>query len=276
MNNDRLRSYFLYGVIIFLVLLVLVLGPYFVPGTNNWNSQELGKFNHQQTNFTFLVFGDNRDSLGTFDELLQKMDNESALFGVDNGDLVSSGEKEQFSLFLEQLKRSKTPILTTLGNHDLKAGSPKNYQAVFGPTYYSFTVDDSYFIILDSGDGSMDSAQIEWLKGELEKSKSYHYRFVFMHYPLYDPRGNMTGTGHALENRELAHNLNQIFDDNNVTMIFTSHIHGFYQGTWGKTPFLLTGGAGAPLEYPDPNHNFYHYLKVSVSPENVDYQVVKV
>ena len=32
----------------------------------------------------------------------------------------------------------------------------------------------------------------------------------------------------------------------NITMLFASHIHNYYTGKWGTTPFMITGDSGAP------------------------------
>lgn len=70
--------------------------------------------------------------------------------------------------------------------------------------------------------------------------------------------------------------LSELFDIYNVTMLFTSHIHAYYEGYWGKTPYIITGGAGAELGRSDPGHYFYHYIKVHVSRSGVNYEVKKL
>jgi len=65
-------------------------------------------------------------------------------------------------------------------------------------------------------------------------------------------------------------------DRYHISMLFTSHVHGYAKGTWGKKPFTLTGGAGAPLGgKPDNTKWFYNYVKVNVSSKGVSYEVVK-
>jgi hypothetical protein len=66
--------------------------------------------------------------------------------------------------------------------------------------------------------------------------------------------------------------LKALFDANNVTMIFASHIHNYYNGNWGKTPYIISGGAGAPAEtgHP-PNH---HYIVVNVVNSGINYSLV--
>ena len=58
-------------------------------------------------------------------------------------------------------------------------------------------------------------------------------------------------------------------------MLFCSHIHFYYKGKWKKTPFIITGGAGAPLKH-YKNMGFYHYIKVTINSNNVEYKVIKI
>ena len=168
---------------------------------------------------------------------------------------------------------------TTLfrSNHELRELGRANYYELFGRFYYSFAVGNSYFIILDDANKkNLGPWQMDWLKNELSKSQIYKYRFVFMHVPLYDPRKGDCKMGHSLGDLAFANELNNLFDKNNVTMLFVSHIHGYYTGIWRKTPYIITGGAGAELAGSDPQHYFYHYIKVNVSDSGVKYEVVKL
>jgi len=117
---------------------------------------------------------------------------------------------------------------------------------------------------------------MDWLKGELEKSRTYQNRFVFMHVPLYDPRADKQGLEHGLKDPAQAKAINDLLDRYDVNMLFASHIHGYFKGTWGKTPYIITGGAGAELVGTDSADYFYHYIKVNVSDSGVTYDVVKV
>jgi serine/threonine-protein phosphatase CPPED1 len=260
------------------VVVIATIGPLFIPKDTNWNPAQLQKFDHNQKVFSFIVVGDSQDSITAFNSLIDKINKENVLFVVDNGDLVASGEQIEYTLFLEQIKRSNKPFLTTLGNHDLmRSGSSSNYQQIFGHPYYSFIIGDSYFIMLDSGSGkSLDPIQIEWLHNQLNKSLNYRYRFVFMHVPLFDPLGRPIMEGHSLGDINQAKMLNNLFDQYKITMLFSSHIHAYYNGTWGKTPYIITGGAGGPLEHPDQEHNFYNYVKVNVTQKGVNYQMIRL
>ncbi|NIA07681.1 MAG: metallophosphoesterase [Actinobacteria bacterium] len=247
------------------------------PCISEWNYHQLGKIGKTQNEFSFVVFGDNKNSLTTFENLIGKVNEEDTLFAIDVGDLVYDGEKEKYRFFINQIMKLDKPLLTVLGNHDIREQGRANYYELFGKYYYSFAVGNSYFIILDNAnERNLDSFQFDWLKNELERSQSYKHRFVFMHVPLYDPRRAGKQMGHSLKDLAFAKELNELLDRNRVTMLFVSHIHGYYRGQWGKTPYIITGGAGAELAGSDPRHYFYHYIKVDISQQGVEYQVVKL
>lgn len=273
-------------LVLSLVLIYGLISYYYVVNVENqdssWNYQELQKISKNESNFLFAVYGDNRDSSEKFPHLIQNVNGKDVLFSVDDGDLTSSGTPRQFGYFLLQIKNSKAPILTSIGNHDLSSdGNESNYINMFGNPYYSFSEKNSYFIVLDDANSTnLGDAQMVWLKNELKKSQGYKYRFVFMHIPLYDPRNGTAGEGHSLDNLTTAKNLNDLFDQYNVTMLFTSHIHGYFRGVWGKTPYIITGGAGAPLSKSPAGVNstenyFYHYILVNVTDTGVNYEIVR-
>jgi len=239
----------------------------------HWNSDQLMKVDQTKRDFTFAVFGDNRGSTTVFPTLISRANSDNVLFTLDNGDLVDSGTVSNYRLFLGQIVASTKPFLTAIGNHE----DESSYHALLGPSYYNFTIGDSLFIVLDdSNEKNIDGAQIEWLKSKLADGQSQKYRFVIMHVPLYDPRLSGEAVEHSLSDLNFAHRLNALFDQNHVTLLITSHIHGYFEGIWGVTPYILTAGAGAPLYGTDPAHFFYHYLLVHVSDQGVTHQVVKI
>lgn len=274
-----------WGLILVFSLIYGLVSYYYLEDVNNqnsnWNYHELQKISKNESNFSFAVYGDSANSDGRFNQLIQNLNGKGVLFSVDNGDLTTFGTTRQFGHFLIDIKQLKAPVLTNIGNHDLYKDSDESvYTKMFGNSYYSFTEKNSYFIVLDDAKSDVNSTQMDWLKNELKKSQNYKYRFVFMHIPLYDPRYNSTGEGLSLGNSTTAKTLNCLFDQYNVTLIFTSHIHGYFKGLWGKTPFITTGGAGSPLSKPPAGVNntenyFYNYVLVNVTDNGVNYEVVR-
>lgn len=274
-----------WGLILVIILLYGVFSYYYLVDMDNkesnWNYHALGKISKNESNFSFAVYGDSANSDGRFNQLIQNLNGKNVLFSVDNGDLTTSGTSRQFGYFTIDAKQLKAPVLTNIGNHDLYQDNNESvYIRTFGNSDYSFTEKNSYFIVLDDAKSDVNSTQIDWLKNELRGSQNYKYRFVFMHIPLYDPRYNSTGEGLSLGNSTTAKTLNDIFDEYNVTMVFTSHIHGYFKGVWSKTPFITTGGAGSPLSKPPVGVNstenyFYNYVLVNVTDSGVNYEVVR-
>ena len=228
-------------------------------------------------NFCFAVFGDNKNSHFTFERLLKEIEHDPEIsFAIDLGDLVYDGEKEKYRYFLRQIKSNfHKPLLTGIGNHELKEKGRGLYAEIFGPFYYSFRIGKVCFFVLDdANEKGLDRWQRIWIERELKRSKGLcTQRLVFFHVPLYDPRRGHHR--HCLP-EEAAHDLLNLFQDYGVSHIFSSHIHGFFQGNWGGIPYIITGGAGAELVGTDPNHYFFHYLKVKVVNGNLQIKVKRL
>ncbi|HFU77644.1 MAG TPA: hypothetical protein ENK68_03980 [Epsilonproteobacteria bacterium] len=225
--------------------------------------------------FSFAVYGDNRGRDDILATIIKTVDSDrDILFSISNGDVVTTSFKYQFQNYLSLLQQSKKPILTVLGNHGIGLlENDINFKTIFGHSYFSFVLKNSYFIILDDADDeTMASKQFLWLQKELRKAQTYDNRFIIMHIPLYDPRAGAYAQGHSLEDMKQVKQLNDLFDRYKVTMLFTSHIHSYYRGVWHKTPYIISGGAGAPLI----KGGFFHYIKVTVTGTEVEYKIIKI
>lgn len=265
------------------IMLIAVVGffkihsLYFGRPVSDYNYQNIKQINQNQKSFSFVVLGDNKNSITTFNNMIKRINREPIAFAVDDGDLVFDGAMEKYKFFLNQIAKFKKPLVTVIGNHEIRENGNGTYYNLFGRFYYSYTIGNSYFIVLDdSNEQKIDPWQMDWLKGELEKSKSFQHRFIFMHVPLYDPRQGQLGKGHSLSDQANAREINQLFDHYKVTMVFASHIHAYYAGKWRNTPYIITGGGGAELAGTDPKHYFYHYVKVNVKDDQVTYDVVRI
>lgn len=277
---------YLTATAIVIASLVLISTGLFIFNTQqtslNWNYKQLSSFSHSESNFTFSYSGDERDDQGIFKKMIDNINSNypDLLFNINGGDLRSeAAELNGFKIdYLTpgKLTHFNKPVIFVIGNHEL-TGDPTAsiYQSVFGsPTYYNFSEQNSYFIIIDNANGEpLNGTQMKWLQDQLNRSQNYKYRFVFMHVPLYTPDG-ASYEEHSMVPDGIggADALTSLFDANNVTMIFASHIHNYYTGVWGKTPFIISGGAGAPAEENHPaNH---HYIVVNITNNVINYTVV--
>ncbi|RJR41091.1 MAG: metallophosphoesterase [Deltaproteobacteria bacterium] len=244
----------------------------------DWNLRNLERIRALQPDpLTFAVLGDNRGNFPVFESLLRQMARDPSLkFAVHLGDMVDKGELEKYRPFFKSLKQYlQIPLLTVIGNHELAADPEgKLYTEIFGPRNYAFHLGSAYFIMFDdaakSGPGE---EQYRWLEAELQKGRGYKIRLVFLHTPLQDPRGGEHG--HCLP-PESSQKLAALFKKYQVSRVFAAHIHSFFEGRWDGVPYTITAGAGAKLYGADPQHFFYHYLKVTVDGDRVETQVQRL
>jgi hypothetical protein len=284
-RDDMVRSVFRgYRIKIVLasICVVLFIGLKFwnqfapLPADNR-NPKEISRIKvSDPEDFTFAVFGDNKGNYSIFEPLLHDVGKSTEIvFVIDVGDLVNEGKGGHYRRLLHQVRENLAiPFITAIGNHDLNNGSSNNYLGIFGPTYYAFQVGQSYFIVLDAtAESGFNQAERQWLENELKRSQTSEVRFIFMHVPPFDPRGN--GFNKCLREKD-GKDLLDLFRHYNVTHLFASHIHGFFSGVWEGVPYTITGGAGGGLQGSDPRHFFYHYIKVHVSKENVDIMAKRI
>jgi hypothetical protein len=260
---------------IFLLAVVSVFA--FASSYNQKMIESIKLTEHKQQGFSFAVMGDNRDGNRVLEKIITKINSDKdILFALNNGDLVPDGYEKEFANYLHLIKKSKKPIVSVVGNHEIPwYDGETNYQKIFGNSNFAFAYKNSYFIIVDSSDKELSKSSLQWLEDELRISQKYNNRFLFTHVPLYDPRKGEYKKGHSFKRIKQAKALNDLFDKYRVTMLFCSHIHFYYKGKWQNTPFIITGGAGAPLKK-FKKSGFYNYVKVTVSDNRVEYSVVKI
>jgi hypothetical protein len=245
---------------------------------HNWNQREITRITVADPHdFTFAVMGDNKGNRSVFEPLLRDIGRDKEMaFAIDDGDLVRKGKVVLFRRFLHQVEENLAiPFLVAIGNHDLDdSGSNKNYRAIFGPTYYSFRVGQGYFIVLDAvTEAGFDKTERRWLEQELQRGQAAKARFVFMHVPVFDSRG---GAFHKSLPDNDQKDLLDLFRRYKVTHLFASHLHGYFSGVRSGVPYTVTGGAGGSLQGEEPEHFFYHYLKVRLRDGRAEFIVRRI
>jgi len=271
--------------IIAIIMIAIGLGVFLYPwlfempkvqDLNYKNLQKIKKTDNNSSSFAFAVFGDNKNSIFSFPKLINKLNKENISFSVETGDLIDNmiDGNSEYKIYLKQISKIKAPFLVVPGNHETE-GMSSAYYYIFGKPYYAFSFRNSYFLMLDgSHETGMGDEEFNWLKKQLDIAKNYKHIFLFFHIPIHDPVKDSIVK--AQFDEPFATKLQNLLDKYKIDMIFTAHQHGYFTGHWGKSPFSVTGGAGAELGGTDKSHFFHHYILVDVNNTNVSYKIVKI
>ncbi len=229
-------------------------------------------------NYTVLAFGDHRPPSGdkppeVFLKIRDRVNNESGAFIIDGGDLVYSGDIDQWVDLMKAWKWNK-PVFVASGNHEYQGDGVDIYTHLFGPTNYAFSLGHYRYIFANDVEDNynLPSRTIAWMKRQFELAKEHGQRPVLvMHVPPIDPRPN----GHHSLGEESAKQVLELMKEYNAFGIF-SHIHMYWYGTYDGVPILITGGGGAPLYAPHDKGGFYHYVILSMGLEGIGVKPVEV
>ncbi|WP_139958105.1 metallophosphoesterase family protein [Flavicella sediminum] len=168
-----------------------------------------------QKQFSFLVaghvYGQPSASIYPCPSLLSNIDNfntSKATFFMLLGDNYRRADSLNINAFKQTfLNKIKIPVFNALGNHDIKGKNGQDYEIYTSnftkETYYSFTINSSLFIVLDTElalvhdktDGSITKDQLVFLRKNLRnfKNKESKFRkniFIFTHKEIHLFEGN--------------------------------------------------------------------------------------
>jgi len=258
-----------------------------------WNDNELTTFSHNKSNYSFLVCGDSRNDMGNLASMINMANKQNALFTVFEGDMRDDTDYlyafKKIYLPPSSYTHFEMPVLFSIGNHEeydengTSDSAEATYHYMFGnASWYSWSEKNAYFIELDNDNENLPIAEYNWLEDQLNKSAKYKYTFIFMHIPLWSPADQ---SPHSMQVNDTnttigATTLQKLFNKYpNITMLFASHIHNYYTGKWGNTPFIIIGDSGAPTylgmtngTITNPSHR--DFIKVTVTNEKVTFTVV--
>lgn len=220
--------------------------------------------------FDFVFFGDVHGVFSHLKQIIQAANALDPMFVMANGDMTHSGRLEDYHNLLDLVGESEVPFFTSIGNHDRRVlGGRATYRNMLAPMYYSFSIRNSTFIVLDSSrKRGLQKFQYRWLERELQLAR--HQRiFVFLHRPPICPKYNYL----AFSSTPNARKFLNLMEHYQVEMVFGSHIHVFTEFQKRSVRYVVTGGGGGALWQPT---NVYHYLHVGVKKDGVDVRIMQL
>lgn len=125
--------------------------------------------------------------------------------------------------FADKFERPYKPLLdagvqfyASLGNHDSTSETSYARFNMGGQRFYTFTKGAVQFFVLDSN--NMSGQQIDWLKGELQKSTAA-WKIAYFHHPLYSD-----GKRHGGDS-DLRALLTPVFRQGGINVVLAGHDH---------------------------------------------------
>ena len=264
--------------ILFLLFYSLSIVSYAHSDASTLYERSLNKFqdNFKQLSgkdFVFVVLGDSRDNDRIFKKSLVMAATFNPLFMLHTGDLSNRGSKKELEHFLEIVQTTipDIPLFVVAGNHEIVKGSKNIFKQIIGPLDY--VLDSAKLnirvIVLDNADYILKPQQLDYLRQQLNNKRSLN--FVTIHIP---PK-TVRWTWHSF--KEGSADFMQILSDKKVTLAFCGHIHQFDEDEIKGVKYIITGGAGAPLNrWFFPGDPVYHIIVVKVKNGTVSYDRIKV
>ncbi len=272
----------LYLFILIIIILILftykIYAPYTIKDFNavNVRNMDLIKNNIDDEEYSFAVVGNIENSIAIFDNrILEKIKANNMDFILSTGNNLRDGDESKYRVFYRTLEKLNIPFLTAIGRREIGDGGNENFYKHFGPFYFSFQIDDSYFIFLDTTENTNLNWQQQWLQSELERAEEYEKKFVVMNKtPLKVESEYLKDEDEPgyIESESLRKFYQETFSSYNVDSVFSSNIGIFYQQEVGGVNYYVSGGAGGELIF-DNQKSFYHYLLVNVSDSGVEVSV---
>lgn len=241
------------------------------------------------------------------------------LFVIWGGDTVkgknASEVANEYETVRAEFGKLRIPVFNAPGNHELNLQGPTaqchdapdasgalldNYTKYMGAPYGVFYYGNSAFIAVNTDDslgsiaapacynGFVGAAQLAELKATLSSLPAgISNVFIFMHRPVYDDSGHQIGPVGNDRNTPYGAQLKafiavmRALKKPHVTYVFASHDHRYWAApaVQGAPPFMISGGAGAPLSGCPKKCRagaYYHWLQVDVDGKAVTVKPIRL
>ncbi len=192
---------------------------------------------------------------------------------VENGYFESSWDEEFFNCVSNvQTMLSQLPIYGVMGNHDGIGNLFRQYfpfPYVGDKNYWSLDYGPAHIVFLDQYNDlfpspGISSDQYNWLANDLA-STDKQWKFIILHEPAWS-----AGGGHS-NATSVQKNLQPLCEKYDVALVFAGHNHYYARVVVNGVQHITTGGGGAPLHQPLPEHENIvataktnHFCKVAI------------
>lgn len=274
----------IYLTIFIIIILILISYKIYAPYTIqdfkavNVKNMNIIKNNIESDNYTFAVVGNIENSITIFDNRILEQINKSRVdFILSTGNNLRDGDESKYRVFYRTLEKMNIPFMTTIGSREIKDDGNENFYKYFGPFYFSFQLNDSYFIFLDTTENTNLSWQQQWLENELQEAAAYDKKFVVMNKAPLNVKAEylIDDSIKYIEEKQLRDFYQNIFAEYNVNAVFSSNLEIYDHRNIEGVNYYISGGAGGELIF-DNEKSFYHYLRVEVKDDSIEVNVKRL
>lgn len=214
--------------------------------------------------YSFAVVSSIKNSDDIFKKkMINDLNNEKELqFLISTGNSVLDGAEEKYRLLNKALNNLNIPSFIGIGKNEISDNGYQRYYNHYGQSYFSFIFNNDYFIFIDTTKTTSFDFMTSWSEEELIKASKYKNIIVIMDESPLDKQNS--------KDKSFYDNLNNLFDEYNVTSVFYSGIDYNYHEVNGVN-YYSSGMAGGIS-----NDNNYGYVKVDINQKSINTSYVKI
>ncbi|MCD6404953.1 MAG: glycosyltransferase [Planctomycetes bacterium] len=222
---------------------------------------------HGKTTYRFAVIGNIRNSMQIFEKRIGPLIKDNDVdFMISVGNAVYDGTESKYRLLYRGLKKMGVPYVMAAGHNEVEDFGAGKFYRHFGPYFFSFHLENAYFIFLDSSGQTSWKWQLRWLRQELADADSYPYRFVFLNHSLFSLPGFDPNDTHYVLEEHLSRDLRRLFSKHRVSAVFSAGYPTYYGRVSQGVRYIVSGGGGGLLLN---RQQPYQFVKVDVGPGQV-------
>jgi len=229
--------------------------------------------------FKFAVCGDPHANWDVYEKVLESAEKKGVEFLVNVGDLTRVGAESEYLEGKKLMEEFNYDTYLVMGGHDRISDGTKWYRKYFGRDYYTWNEGDAHFVVLNNSDQKegIFSDHLKWLDDDLMKN-DLPLVFVFVHQPVGFPYASLEMVGYlTAKAQESEQDLANILKRHKIKALFSGHLHSYFPYQFEGISAIITGGAGGPPQkLPFLETTPFHYVLVTVSDNEVDYEMIEV
>ncbi len=228
--------------------------------------------------FSFAVLGNIRNSIDIFErKIVHKINTDSDIsFVISTGNAVLSGSEDKYRILNKSLGKLNIPVILGVGDNEVSRNGDEKFYKHFGPFYFSFEHNGSYFIFLDTTGKTSYQWQMAWLENELKYANNFNHIFMIMNdipFQL-DSDSVFDADLNYIEDNVFQEFLLEILETYPITAVFSNGPTIFDERQSGGVNYFISGGGGGGLLRQQPN-SYFHHLIVNVAPDGITWEVIK-